>query len=171
MEGWIIDYQTDSGPDYTFRNIIVIVDEDEDSAKRIFLDHLDYEGGDKYLSLGFKEMVETIIGDDPEEYMTGAGWEMSINSYSHYENVSSNEPSYEQFYFATEDPDIKDLYNGMLDALPSINDYIKNNIGISYRYKIEDFMESIDLEEFEYLQIPGISPGSILDTMIKRDIL
>ena len=172
MEGWIIDYQTDSGPDYTFRNIMVIVDEDEDSAKRIFLDNYDYEGGDKYLSLGFEEMVGTIIEDDPEEYTTGAGWEMIVNSYNHYDNVSSNEASYEQFYFATEDPSIKDVLEGMIDVLPSINDYIKDKIGISSHYKIEDFISSINLDEdeFQFLQVPGISHSSILMTMLKRDI-
>ena len=91
MEGWIIDFQSDRGPDYTFRNIMVIVDEDEDSAKRIFLvlmeslfngmssfvfsinsflDNYDYEGGEDYLSLGFNEMLETIIDNDREGYMT-----------------------------------------------------------------------------------------------------
>lgn len=38
-------------------------------------------------------------------------------------------------------------------------------------YKIEDFIESMDLDEFESLQIPGISYSSILMTMIKRGIL
>ena len=59
----------------------------------------------------------------------------------------------------------------MIDVLPSINDYIKDKIGISSHYKIGDFIESMDLEEFESLQIPRISPAYILITMIKRGII
>ena len=61
----------------------------------------------------------------------------------------------------------------MIDVLPSINDYIKDKIGISSHYKIEDFIGNINLDEdeFPYLYIPGISPSSILMTMLKRDIL
>jgi hypothetical protein len=61
----------------------------------------------------------------------------------------------------------------MVAILPSINDYIKDKIGISSHYKIDDLIESIDLDngEFEFLLVPGISPVSILKTMIKRGII
>ena len=46
-----------------------------------------------------------------------------------------------------------------------------NSLCVFVIYKIGDFIESMDLEEFESLQIPGISPASILESMIKRGIL
>jgi hypothetical protein len=173
MKGWIIDYQANGGPDYTFRKIMVIIDKDEESAKKIFIEHDEYPNGEDYLLWGFEAMVTEIVEEDPEEYMTGAGWSMSVNSYDYYERVSSNEPSYKDFYFDTEDPSIKDLYDSMVAILPSINDYIKDKIGISSHYKIDDLIESIDLDngEFEFLLVPGISPVSILKTMIKRGII
>ena len=173
MEGWIIDYQADGGPDYTFRKIAVIVAKDEDSAKKIFIENDEYPNGEDYLSFGFEAMVTEIVEEDPEEYMTGAGWSMSVNSYDHYDNVSSNEPTYKDFYFSTEDSSIKDLYDGIVDILPSINDYIKDKIGISSHYKIDDLIESIDLDndEFTFLMVPRISPASILRIMRKRGII
>jgi hypothetical protein len=171
MEGWIIDFQSNTGPDYTFRKIVVIVDKDEDSAKEKFIENDEYPNGEDYLSWGFEAMVTEIVEEDPEGYMTGAGWEMNVNSYDYYEHVSSNEPSYKDFYFDTQGDSIKNLVVSVTDMLSNINDYIKNKIGISSHYKISDFIESMDLEEFESLQIPGISPASILESMIKRGII
>jgi hypothetical protein len=171
MKGWIIDYQADRGPDYTFRKVIVIVAVDEDSAKKKFIEHDEYPNGEDYLTWGFESMVTEIVEEDPEEYMTGDGWEMTVNSYDYYERVSSNEPLYKDFYFDTQGNSIKDLFSIATDMLSEINDYIKDKIGISSHYKIEDFIESMDLEGFESLEIPGISPASILMIMRKRGIL
>ena len=176
MKGWIIDYQADSGPDYTFRNIIVIVAKDEDSAKELFLENYEYEDGENYLSLEFKDMVNTIIEEDPEEYHSGAGWYSSINTCDHYDNVPSNEPSYKDFYFATEDSSIKDVVVGMIDILPQINDYIKDNIGISSRYKLDDFIKSIDLDDDElssigWIMIPRVSSDLVLKSLRKAGII
>ena len=173
MEGWIIDFLSDRGPDYTFRKVVVIVDKDEDSAKEKFIENDEYPNGEDYLSWGFEAMVTEIVEEDPEEYMSGDGWKMTVNSYDYYEQVSSNEPSYKDFYFDTQGNSFKDLFGNVTDMLSEINDYIKDKIGISSHYKIEDFIESIDLDndEFQFLQVPGISPSSILITMIKRGII
>jgi hypothetical protein len=171
MKGWIIDFQSNTGPDYNFRKVIVIVDKDEDSAKKKFIENDQYPNAEDYLSWGFEAMVTEIVEEDPEEYMTGDGWKMSVNSYDYYGQVSSNEPSYKDFYFDTQGDSIKDLVGSVTDMISEVNNYIKDKIGISSHYKIEDFIKNMDLEEFEALQIPGISPSSILENMIKRGIL
>jgi len=81
MKGWIIDFQSNTGPDYNFRKVIVIVDKDEDSAKKKFIENDQYPNAEDYLSWGFEAMVTEIVEEDPEEYMSGDGLKLLSKSF------------------------------------------------------------------------------------------
>lgn len=175
MKGWIVDFQANGGPDYSFRKIVVIVDSNEENAKRIFIEGEEYPNYDEYLEYGFEEMVYEIIEEDPEDVMKGAGWDLSVNNWDVFDNVPSSSPSYKDFYFDTEG-DVKDLFFSMFNILPSINQYIEDKLGVASRYKIDDLLDSIIAEEdelaaLEFIKVPGISTDRLLKSMSKAGIM
>ena len=172
MKGFIIDCQTDSGPDYIFRQVVVIVDTDDNAAKKKFIDAIGYPEGEKYLSKGLVNMAKHIILDDPEEYFTGAGWEYSFNPVKKYNQAPSNNPSCEIFFIPLEGAEIIDVIFEIDNTVTELNDYIQVNLGVPPFYNANDIVAKVDLEDSGVdFFIDRISPLTILKTMVKKGII
>jgi hypothetical protein len=171
MEGFIIDYQADEGPDYIFRQVVVIVDVDENAAKKQFIDSIEYPEGEKYLSMGLEEMVKNIIENDPEDYFTGAGWKSSFNHVKKYNQVPSNNPSCETFIIPLDGAEIIDVIFDMENTVKELNDYIQANLGVPHLYSVDDFLSDANLGDYSDLFINRISPMRVLKTMMDKGIM
>lgn len=176
MEGWIIDYQADRGPDYTFRNITVIVDTNEDLAKKQFLDGIGYPNQKRYLSLPFEAMVTEIIVEDPED-LTTPDWGCSVNGVTRYPNVPSSVRSIRSFNMDTEGIDKIQLVLEMIKATIEINDYIKDKIGVESLYSIDDILGSINMDVYddsdlpEFISLPGVPSDLIFKSLRRNEII
>jgi hypothetical protein len=171
MEGFIIDYQADSGPDYIFRQVVVIVDVDENAAKKQFIDSIDYPEAEKYLSMGLEEMVKKIIEDDPEDYFTGAGWKSSFNHVKKYNQVPSKNPSCETFIISLDGDEVIEVIFDIEKSVKELNDYIQSNLGVPPLYSVDDFLSDANLGDYADLFINGISPLTLLKTMMDKGII
>lgn len=172
MKGFIIDFQANSGPDYIFRQVVVIVDTDENAAKKQFINSLEYPEPEKYLSKGLVNMAKHIILDDPEGYFTGDGWKYSFNPVKKYNQVPSNNPSCETFIIPSEGAEIVDVIFEIVNTVTELNDYIQENLGVPLFYNVNDFVSKVDLEDVDVdFFIDGISPLTLLKVMIERGII
>ena len=176
MKGWIIDYQADRGPDYTFRSINIIVNDNEKSAKEQFLDSFGYPNKERYLPLSFEDMITEVVVEDPEG-LTTPDWGCSVNGVTYYPNVPSIVPSYKNFSIDTESMDMRRLVLQMIKSTKEINDYIKDTIGVESFYTIDNILDSINMNVYddsdlpEFISIPRVSSDRVLKSLRKAGII
>ncbi len=175
MNCWVIDSQSNSGPDYCYRVITVIIAPDDKTANKVYLEKIDYPIKKKYLNVSTEDLGELIWGEDPEEYYSGAGWDTQCNEVMTYSDVPSNEVSIKQFEIQIEGLTPVEFYTATKDILLELSEYYKKNIGQDSPYSFSDFVDDFlgfveEDETFDYL-IDGISIETLLGVMKKRGLL
>jgi hypothetical protein len=177
MNCWVIDSQSNSGPDYCYRSILVIIAPDDRTANEMFLDEINYpvEDEDEYLDMSTEELGELVFDDDPEENYTGDGWVTQCNQVLTYSDVPSNEASIKQFDIQIECSDAIEFYEGTKKTLLELDQFYKKKIGQDSPYSFSDFVDDffsfLEEDEIPDYLIDGVSMEVLLDVMKKRGII
>ena len=174
MNCWIIDAQANSGPDYRWRFITVIIAPNDASANEMYLDSEDYPVKKKYLKMKTEDLASLVYDEDPEEYFDS--WNLQCNKVTTYTNVPSNEPSIKRFEIQTEGLTPIEFYKSTNEELLKLSQYYKEKIGQDSPYSFSDFkanfweaLDEDDEEEANRLElIDGLSMWRLIDLIIKR---
>jgi len=99
LEGWVIDYGSESGPDYNFSCIIILIAKDEESAIELLPDAFEIPDDPDEFEIGdtLEETVESILESN---FFTGAGWSLELNHVEHFKSVKARkEGHYVEYYY------------------------------------------------------------------------
>jgi hypothetical protein len=170
MNCWIIDSQSNSGPDYCWRSITVIIAPNDMSANEMYLDNEDYPKKKKYLKMKTNDLALLVYDEDPEEYFDN--WQLQCNDVITYSNVLSTEASIKRLDIPMEGLNPIKFYKKTKEAVLELDRYYKEKIGQDSPYSFSNFEENFyefldEDEEYNYL-IEGISIESLIGSMIKR---
>lgn len=174
MNCWIIDSQANSGPDYCFRFITVIIAPNDAIANQLYLDSEEYPVKKKYLKMKTEDLATLVYDEDPEEWFDG--WELQCNEVTTYTNVSSNEPSVRKFEIQIQGLSPIEFYKSTNEELLKLSQYYKEKIGQDSPYSFSDFkanfwevLDEDDEEEANRLElIEDLSMWRLIDLIIKR---
>lgn len=173
MNCWIIDAQANSGPDYCFRVITVIIAPNDASANEMYLDSENYPVKKKYLKMKTEDLANLVYDEDPEEFFDN--WVLQCNKVTAYTNVTSNEPSIKRFEIQIEGLSPIEFYKSTNEELLKLSQYYKEKIGQDSPYSFSDFetnfwelLDEDDEDEICDYLIEGISIGKLVELMIER---